>query len=88
MLFFHVIARLPKQPWQSVPRNAEHCIGRQANPKHLDKLEFEDATSPSVYDNDKHRTLHELSAATRRLDKLEFEEQISALRSQFSILNS
>ena len=65
MLFFHVIARLPKQPWQSVPCNAEHCIGRQANPKQLVKLEFEDVTIPSVPLIDNHRTVHEVSAAVR-----------------------
>ena len=36
---YHVIAR-SEATWQSVPRNARHCIGRQANLKHLAKPEF------------------------------------------------
>ena len=45
-----------------------------ANGKQLDKLEFEDVTILSVPVDDICRTLHELSAGTARLDKLEFEE--------------
>ena len=41
------------------------------NIQQIDKPEFEDVTIPSVPGNDNHRTVHEVSAGTARLDKLD-----------------